>query len=136
MDASTKEVVNVISIIFGSITLISPILLGIALKSHPPKKINSIYGFRTGISSKNQETWDYSQKLAANTMITFSAASIPVYVALLWISPSFLDNTSIWGQASMSRLYLGLALVIIVIIFSVVTVQIKAKMVWKKSTME
>jgi len=136
MDASTKEVVNVVSIIFGSITLISPILLGIVLKSHPPKKINSIYGFRTGISSKNQETWDYSQKLAANTMIVFSAISIPVYVALLLTNPSFLDNTRIWGQANMSRLYLGLALVIVVIVFSVITVQIKARKVWKNSTME
>lgn len=35
----------------------------------PPKKINSLYGYRTTNSMKNQEIWDFSQKYASKEMI-------------------------------------------------------------------
>ena len=29
---------------------------------HPPKEINPGYGYRTAMSSKNQDTWDFAQR--------------------------------------------------------------------------
>ena len=35
----------------------------------PPKKINDLYGYRTGNSKKNQEVWNFSQKFSSIKMI-------------------------------------------------------------------
>jgi uncharacterized membrane protein len=35
----------------------------------PPKKINHLYGYRTGNSIKNQEVWNFSQKYSSIKMI-------------------------------------------------------------------
>ena len=34
-----------------------------------PKKINSIYGYRTNLSMKNKENWFYSNKLASKWLL-------------------------------------------------------------------
>lgn len=41
------------------------IVIGIIFRVFPPKKINGLYGYRTVTSMKNQEIWDYAQKLGA-----------------------------------------------------------------------
>jgi uncharacterized membrane protein len=51
-----------IFIILGLIFLFA----GLALKFFPPKKINGIYGYRTGLSMKEQRYWDFSQKYSGN----------------------------------------------------------------------
>jgi len=38
------------------------ILLGFLFMKYPPKSRNSMYGYRTPMSMKNQDTWDVSQK--------------------------------------------------------------------------
>ncbi|MDA0356796.1 MAG: SdpI family protein, partial [Bacteroidetes bacterium] len=40
-------------------------LAGFIMLKLPPKKINSLYGYRTRSSMKNQERWDFSQKYSA-----------------------------------------------------------------------
>lgn len=32
------------------------------LRKRPPKKINSFYGYRTAMSMKNRETWEFAHK--------------------------------------------------------------------------
>lgn len=44
-------------------TLMMPaimIIFGNVFVKHPPKTINGIYGYRTSMSTKNQETWDFA----------------------------------------------------------------------------
>ena len=36
--------------------------LGKRFMKHPPTEINPGYGYRTAMSSKNQDTWDFAQK--------------------------------------------------------------------------
>ena len=36
--------------------------LGKKFMKHPPTEINPSYGYRTTMSSKNQDTWDFAQK--------------------------------------------------------------------------
>lgn len=60
-------------------TLILPVVVliaGIILLAAPPQKINSIYGFRTKTSSKNEETWVYCNRLCAVFMIAVGVVSI------------------------------------------------------------
>lgn len=35
---------------------------GILLYIHPPKKINNLYGYRTSMSMKNNDTWVFAHK--------------------------------------------------------------------------
>jgi len=53
--------------------LIGPIFViaGIIMIKFPPKKINSLYGYRTFSSMKSQERWDFSQKYSARELIKF-----------------------------------------------------------------
>lgn len=45
------------------------LLIGLIFKKLPPKKINSIYGYRTNSSMKNKKVWDYAQIVGANSFI-------------------------------------------------------------------
>lgn len=43
-------------------------LTGIILLKFPPKKINSIYGYRTKRSMSNKKTWDFAQTYSGRLM--------------------------------------------------------------------
>ncbi len=45
------------------------LIIGFIFKKFPPKKINSIYGYRTSSSMKNKKVWDYAQIIGANSFI-------------------------------------------------------------------
>lgn len=43
--------------------LLIPVIMmvfGKIFTEHPPTSINSIYGYRTAMSKKNQDTWDFA----------------------------------------------------------------------------
>lgn len=59
--------------------LILPVVLiiaGVILHIVPGGKINSIYGFRTRTSSKNEHTWKYCNKLCARILIVVGVVSL------------------------------------------------------------
>ncbi|WP_448607436.1 SdpI family protein [Paenimyroides ceti] len=51
---------------------VSFILAGLAMLFFPPKKINSLYGYRTTNSMKNQKNWDFAQKYSTKFMLLLS----------------------------------------------------------------
>lgn len=51
------------------ISAIAMILLGMLTKFYPPEKINSWYGYRTGLSRKSQAHWDFAQSLSSRLML-------------------------------------------------------------------
>jgi len=61
-----------LNFILGSIFLI----LGIVFKMFPPKKINSMLGYRTGTSVRNQDTWDEANMYSAWLLIITGASSV------------------------------------------------------------
>lgn len=46
------------------------IIIGFIFKAFPPQKINSIFGYKTILSMKNQDTWNEAHKYSANTLVT------------------------------------------------------------------
>ena len=44
-------------------------IVGFIMYKFPPKKINSLYGYRTATSMKNQQTWDFAQVYSAKKMM-------------------------------------------------------------------
>ncbi|TWR24088.1 SdpI family protein [Mucilaginibacter achroorhodeus] len=45
------------------------ILAALIQKQFPPKKINSLYGYRTPLSMKNQQNWDEGNRYSAKLML-------------------------------------------------------------------
>jgi len=41
------------------------LIAGFVMSQYPPKKINSLYGYRSSASMKSQEAWDFAQRKSA-----------------------------------------------------------------------
>jgi len=67
------------------------ITLGILFKLFPPRRIDILYGYRTKLAVKNQDTWDVAQKYAANSLIILGF----VYVALGFKLDELIGDVSI-----------------------------------------
>jgi len=58
------------NVIFIILTLIGVLFLviGVFLLKFPPKKINSLYGYRTSRSMQSHEAWHFSQKYSSKIL--------------------------------------------------------------------
>ena len=72
---------------FGYIMLLVILLLplmmagfGLLLMKNPPKKINSVYGYRTRRSVRSQETWDFAHYFFGKLWLVCGLVSIPVFL--------------------------------------------------------
>ncbi len=63
---------------------------GYLLNKYPPKRINSLYGYRTRKSMASQERWDYAQKYSGR--IAKSHALIMLGAALLSLLFNFSET--------------------------------------------
>lgn len=78
----------------------------------PPKKINSLYGYRTGSSMKNQQKWDFSQTYSAKLLFILGVVLIVVSFFKVVIKTS--EETDV---------ILGIALPLIGVITMIVLVE-------------
>ncbi|MBA5791292.1 SdpI family protein [Flavobacterium sp. xlx-214] len=78
----------------------------------PPKKINSLYGYRTASSMKNQQKWDFSQTYSAKLLFILGIVLIVVSFFKVVIKTS--EETDV---------ILGVALPLIGVITMIVVVE-------------
>ena len=90
--------------------LVGPIFIlsGLILNLFAPKKINSLYSYRTINSMKSQERWDYAQKVSALELIKLG--SILTILSFPGIFINFSEIIEI-------LIGLGLILTVIIILF-------------------
>jgi uncharacterized membrane protein len=73
------------------------IVLGIIFWKHPPKKINYVSGWRTARAMKNQETWDFANRLGGKCFLILGViellATLIFLLATLNIDP---DTVSLY----------------------------------------
>ena len=71
-------------------TLLVPIIMlyfGWRFQKHPPRNINSLYGYRTSRSMKNQQTWDFAHRECGRLWFRLGLILLPVTLvamAFLW----------------------------------------------------
>ncbi|NLM38564.1 MAG: SdpI family protein [Firmicutes bacterium] len=58
---------------------------GAAFMRRSPKKINSIYGYRTAMSMKNKETWDFAHRYSGR--FWFRTGWIVLVISVLAVVP-------------------------------------------------
>ena len=67
--------------------------IGYAWKKHPPKTINHISGYRTALSMKNQETWDFANKQVSKFWVPLGWLVGVISMLLLFLFRNSDENT-------------------------------------------
>ena len=69
----------VFNIVFTLFIPVLMILCGYFMYKHTPKDINGLVGYRTAMSMKNQETWDFAHNYCGRLWVKVGAVSIPYF---------------------------------------------------------
>lgn len=94
---------------------------GLILWKHPPKKINGIYGYRTGRSMKSIEAWNFAQRKCGK--LWFYAG-----IALMIFSAVILFFCLRFGLASAIQLSVWFPMLqCVVLILSIIPVELSLK---------
>lgn len=73
-------------LIVNLILPITMILLGRYYSCKAPKNINWVYGYRTPMSTKNKETWEFAHKYFGNLLYKFGIILLPAsIIAMLFV---------------------------------------------------
>ncbi len=67
-------------LIMDLLTPVLMILVGLWFRKHPPKNINAFIGYRTTLSMKNRQTWDFAHKLCGKIWLWTGLLLLPVSV--------------------------------------------------------
>ena len=85
-----------------SFNLLIPILMiviGRVFLIHPPKNINDIYGYRTSMSKKNQDTWNFAHQYCGKLWSKVGWIMLPISMIVQY--PFIYSNDDRTGVVSM-----------------------------------
>lgn len=94
--------------------LIVPVVMVIAgsmMLHHPPKKINSVYGYRTARSMRNMDTWLFAHKAAGKTWMKWGTAAL-IASGIVQI-PFFFLSVDAFSIASMVLMFIQIAVLLV-----------------------
>ncbi|WP_160676786.1 SdpI family protein [Clostridium sp. C8-1-8] len=121
---------DIMKIFFSILVLIIPVLMlciGFRWRSNPPKDISMIYGYRTTMSMKNKETWDFAHRC-------FGKACLYINVPLIIVSLILLV---LFINSSIDKLGLTVTLIVLIqtaaIILALIHTEVKLKSRFDKS---
>jgi len=100
-----------ISLIMTAIMSITMIGLGVLLVEKPPKEINSTIGYRSRMSTKNRDTWEFAHNYSGKVWIRSGVITAIVSVALALT----LQNLSSYSQLMTALIYIQLIILLLVI---------------------
>ncbi|NRD19664.1 SdpI family protein [Winogradskyella eckloniae] len=92
------------------------LVIGFIMLKFPPKKINTLYGYRTVASMKSQKRWDFSQIYSAKEMIKIGVVLLLFSSIGCYVFP-----------AEKIAMLLGLAFLILAVIILIFRVENKLK---------
>lgn len=67
-------------------TLLSPFMMigfGRYFMKKAPKEINSVFGYRTSMSMKNKDTWEFAHKYGGNVWYVCGMVMLPITVIIM-----------------------------------------------------
>ena len=100
-----------------SCNLLIPVLMAVfgrIFVKRPPKKINGIYGYRTKMSMKNMDTWNFAHLYCGRLWWKIGLVMLPVSViAMFPLLGKDMDTVGLWG--GIMEMIQGLVLVLAII---------------------
>lgn len=88
------------------------VMAGLVLFKFPPKEINSLYGYRTKNSMKDQDSWDFAQRYSSTELMKFGGLLTLTAVIGIFFNPG--------GKIAM---FLGLGLMILIVVIILIRVE-------------
>ena len=110
-----------IMLVCNTLIPITMILVGWVMRKHPPKRINWVCGYRTALSMKNKETWEFAHEYGGRVWCIVGAIMlVPSIVAMVPFYHSAVPAVSIvsWAVTIVQ---------LIALIASVLTIEIALK---------
>ncbi len=96
--------------------LLMPLVMlftGRAFAKNAPKKINSLYGYRTAMSMKNQDTWQFAHRYFGRLWYRCGLVLLPVSLAVMCFALGK-------GESTVSRLGSALCIVQLVVLLAAI----------------
>jgi len=66
---------------------VTMILLGLLMLRRPPAKINLLFGYRTAMSMKNPDTWDFAHRYCGRLWLRWGLVLLPLSPLPLLLVP-------------------------------------------------
>jgi uncharacterized membrane protein len=83
------------------ICLLTPVVMivfGLVFIKRPPNKVNTIYGYRTAMSMKNDDTWRFAHRFIGRLWLIIGAAALPVSaIAMLLVLDGDVAGIGLFG---------------------------------------
>ena len=67
-------------------------LISIIFYFFPPKKINSLYGYRTHRTMANNDIWNFANTLFNKNLLVYAGLSFAASMILAFINPDLMDS--------------------------------------------
>lgn len=101
------------------------IIFGAIFLKRPPKKINYVYGFRSNMSMKNINTWNFAHNFLGKIWLFLGVFSTPVMlVPMLFLMPIYgQDNMGTIGTVSIILISISTVLMLAPIITTELTLR-------------
>ncbi len=78
-------------------------LFGYLLYYKTPKTMNGVYGYRTKMSRKNQQTWEFAHKYCGRIWMLIGTAMLPLSVGCMkMVMNADVDEIGSWSGAFVS----------------------------------
>ncbi|MBY6767228.1 SdpI family protein [Clostridium botulinum] len=99
--------------------LIIPVIMlffGVRFRKHEPKNINGIYGYRTSMSMKNKDTWEFAHQYCGRLWIKLGLIMLTISIIVSVLVFAYVDE----AQGIIDAILVTIqTIVLIVSIFSV-----------------
>ncbi|MBB5396953.1 SdpI family protein [Mucilaginibacter sp. AK015] len=102
------------------------ILAGMIQKRYPPKEINSLYGYRTALSMKNQQNWDEGNRYSTALIIKCGWALVVAGLVITGLLKLVMLSAQITALIKVGLMLAG-AFVTVIILFRATEKHLKNK---------
>ncbi len=85
------NIMMLVLLIIPSIMLV----FGLIWRDNYPKKINRIYGYRTSMSMKNMETWEYAHRYQSRILLLLGRILFPLTILVLIVNRKDYENPAL-----------------------------------------
>ena len=103
-----------VSLIMTAIMSLTMIGFGFLLGKKPPKEINSVIGYRSPMSTKNRNTWEFAHKYSGKMWIRSGVITAIISIVLALT----LQSSSSYNQLMVALVYIQIATLLSVIPFT------------------
>jgi uncharacterized membrane protein len=101
----------IFALIMTAIMSLTMIGFGYLFTKRPPDEINSVIGYRTAMSSKNKDTWEFAHKYSGKVWIRSGIITAIISVAFIIA----LQNSKNYNQLMQGLFYIQIVILLLVI---------------------